>query len=115
MGKDKGIQLNDHNDPGSGGELMDLKIDPKRGVDGKIMSGLVVGKTLKQNQALILLAHPGDLKFTPALGVGIEDALLSDDFLIFRHKIREQFGRDGMQVNRLDFYAGKPFKVEAKY
>lgn len=115
MPKDKGIQLNDHNDPATGGEIMDLKIDPVRGADGKIMNGLVVGKTLKQNQALLLLAQPGDLKFAPTLGVGIEDALLSDDFLVFRHLIREHFAVDGMRVNRLDFYPGKPFKVEAVY
>lgn len=115
MPKGKGIQLNDHNDPNDTGQLMDLKVKPVRGADGKLMSGFVVGSTLEQNKALLLLAHPGDLKFSPDLGVGIEDALLGDDFLAFRHKIRENFAADGLKVTRLDFYANKPFRVDANY
>ena len=113
--KGTGIQLNDHNDPETGGETMDLKIQPVRGADGKITSGLVVGNITEQNKALILIARQGDLKFSADLGVGIEDALLGNDFLSFRHKIREHFGKDGLQVSRLDFYMGKPFRVDASY
>lgn len=110
--KDKGIQLNDSNDSG---EVMDLKINPVRGEDGKIITGIVVGNTLEQNKAMILMAHPGDFKFNPFLGVGIEDALLTDDYLEFRHRIRKSFAEDGLKITRLDFYPGKEFKIDAKY
>lgn len=106
-----GLQLNDS----GSGEAMDLKIDPKRDVDGKIISGLVLGNTLEQNKALILLAQPGDFKFRPDLGVGIEDLLLSENYLEFRHRIREHLAKDGMRVEVLELYKNKPVKIEANY
>jgi len=112
MGKGIGIQLNDTNDTG---EIMDVKIVPVRDVSGKIITGLVVGNTLEQNKALILITQPGEFKFRPDLGVGIEDLLLSNDLLEYRHKIRREFEKDGLNVSRVDLYEGKPFKVEADY
>lgn len=107
-----GIQLIDNNDQG---EVMDIKIDPKHDAQGKIVSGFVVGSTLQQNQALILLAHLGDLKFRPDMGVGIEDLLLSDDFLEFRHRVREHLTKDGLKVNTLELYPNKPVVIESEY
>lgn len=112
MGKATGIQLIDNTNDG---EVMDVKINVLRDAYNKIVTGIVVGNTLEQNKALILMAHPGDFKFNPLLGVGIEDALLSDDFLDFRHSIREHFAKDGLKVTKLDFYENKPFKVDANY
>ena len=48
----KGITLKDY----------EVVIQPHRGPDGKIISGLVIGDTLHQNQALILHLHKGELK-----------------------------------------------------
>lgn len=112
MPKDIGIQLNESDDTG---QILDLKIDIKRGVDGKIIQGVVVGNTLEQNKALILIAQPGELKFDPDLGVGFEDLLLSEDYLEFRHRIREHFAKDGLKVNNLDLYPNKPIKIDATY
>jgi len=112
MGKGTAIQLNDTNDTG---EIMDLNIAPVRDASGKIISGLVVGNTLEQNKALILINQPGELKFKADLGVGLEDLLLSDDLLEYRHKIRREFEKDGLKVTRVDLYEGKPFKVDAVY
>jgi hypothetical protein len=112
MGKPVGIQLNDSESPD---EFMDLKIHPIRDTEGKILSGLVIGDTLEQNKALILLASEGEYIFNPTLGVGIEEALLSTEYLYYRHKIRDQFFNDGLQVSRLDFYHNKPFRVDANY
>lgn len=107
-----GIQLNDNLDQG---EVMDLKIDPLRDESGKIIRGIVVGHTLEQNKALILLTHPGEFKFKPDLGVGIEDLLLSSDFLEYRHRIREQFEKDGLKVTKVDLYPNRAFNIEAQY
>lgn len=74
-------------------------IQVKRGKDGKIANGLVVGDTLRQNQALILLLHKGELKEWPAVGCGISDMLLDNDHIYWRTIIREQLEMDGQKVN----------------
>ena len=112
MPKDIGIQLNESND---NGEILDVKIEVKRDSDGKIIQGISIGKTLEQNKALILITHLGENKFNPELGVGIEDLLLSEDYLQFRHKIREHFAKDGLKVITVDLYPNKPIKIDAKY
>lgn len=112
MSKAIGIQLIDSTNDG---ELMDLKIEPVRDAEGKITSGMVIGHTLEQNKALILLTQPGEFKFRADLGVGIEDIVLDSDFLEYRHKIRSEFAKDGLRTTRIDLYPGKPFKVDASY
>ena len=37
-------------------------VKARRGADGRITEGLQVGDTLRQNQALILVLHKGELK-----------------------------------------------------
>lgn len=110
--KDKGIQLNDNNDEGT---LMDIKINPVRDASGKIVSGFTVGNTLQQNKALILILHQGELKFRPDFGVGFEDILLSEDYLEYRHKIRENYAKDGLTITELTLYENKPFSITAFY
>ncbi|MDN3671700.1 hypothetical protein QWY99_01290 [Flavobacterium branchiarum] len=107
-----GIQVNDHNDTG---DILDLKIEPVRDSSNKIVSGLVVGSTLEQNISFIMILHQGELKSNPDLGVGIEDIALSEDYLGFRHKIREHLKKDGLVVSQLDLFEGKPFKIVAEY
>ena len=74
-------------------------IQVKRGKDGKIANGFGVGDTLRQNQALILLLHKGELKEWPAVGCGISDMLLDNDPIYWRTIIREQLEMDGQKVN----------------
>lgn len=107
-----GIQYNDNND---NGEVLDLKVSVVRDASGKIVSGLVVGNTLEQNKASILIAHQGDFKFNPDLGVGLGDIVLSSDYLEYRHKIREHFSKDGLIVETLDLFENKPLKIVANY
>ena len=110
--RNKGIQLLDSND---GGEIGDLKIQVKRDASGKIVQGMIVGETLEQNIALILISHQGEFKFNPDLGVGIGDLLLSSDYLVYRHRIREHLAKDKLIVKSLDLYENKPLKIEASY
>jgi len=106
------IQLVDNNDSG---QLGDLKIEPVRDITGKITSGVVIGDVLNQNQALILTARPGDFKLYPTLGVGFQDALLSENLLEYRHAIRREFQKDGLKVTQLDVYDIKKLKIKAEY
>lgn len=110
--KDFGMQLVDHTDDG---ELMDLKVNLQHNADGLITQGLLLGNTLEQNKALILIAHPNDFKANPTLGVGIGDITLDSDLLDYRIKIREDFATDGLQVDSLDLYSTQKIKIEASY
>ncbi len=110
--KDRAIQVVDNEDEGT---ILDLKINPVRDDNGKIIQGLIIGNTLEQNKAFMLLAHAGDFKANPTLGVGIEDALLSSNLLEFRHKIREQFTKDGLKISHLDLYDLKQVTIECSY
>lgn len=110
--KSIGIQLNDNNDSG---DVLDVKINAIRDSAGKIVSGLVIGDTLEQNKAIILIAHEGQLKGNPDVGVGIGDIALSSDYLQYRHKIRAHFAKDGLVVETLDLYENKPIKIIANY
>ncbi len=110
--KNKGIQLTDSS---TGLQNIDLKIDVVRNVDGLIMQGLVVGDTMNQNQAMIIIANPGEFKFNPTLGVAINELVLDDDYLRFRHRIREHLIKDGMKVKNVNFYPNQPLEIEATY
>lgn len=110
--KSTGIQLTDNSEIG---EILDLKIKIVRDSAGMIVSGLVVGNTLEQNKTIILVAHQGELKANPDLGVGLGDILLGFDYLEFRHRIREHFAKDGLVVETVDLYENKPIKIVADY
>jgi hypothetical protein len=110
--KNKGIQVIDNSNEGT---VLDLKINPVRDSNGRIVSGLVIGETLEQNMGLILMSHMGDFKFKPDLGVGLGDIVLSTEFPEFRSKIRSHFIKDKLKVTELELYTDKPFKINAEY
>lgn len=110
--KNKGIQLADSS---TGLQAIDLKIDVVRDADGLITQGMVIGDIMNQNQALILIANPGEFKFNPTIGVSIDEILLNDDYLRMRHRIREHLEKDGMKVKEIDFSQSKPLKINASY
>ncbi|MBP4140013.1 hypothetical protein [Flavobacterium geliluteum] len=110
--KSIGIQIIDNS---LDGEVMDLKIKPVRDANGKIVSGLVIGNTLEQNKALILIGSEGDFKFRPDIGVNFGDVLLSDNLLEYRHKINEHFNKDGLKITELNLYRTDNIKIVADY
>ncbi len=110
--KGRGVQFIDNPNEG---EILGLKIQVQRDSAGKIISGFVVGNTLEQNKALLLLAQPNDLKSNPTLAVGIGDIILGSDLLEYRHKIRENFEKDGLKITSLDLYTLDKIKIEAHY
>lgn len=90
-----GIQLTDY----------DLAVDVMRDTSGKIAGGLVIGDILRQNQALILLLHKGELKSDPSVGVGISDMLLDHNLQVWKKEIREQMELDGQKVDSVQITA----------
>jgi len=81
---------------------------------GKIVQGLYVGDVTQQNTAIILLMNPGELKEQPAVGVGINNMLSDKNYLLYKHKIRQQLSADGMQVNHLEI-TGQNIEINANY
>lgn len=97
-------------------KLNNFKIDVqlKFNDEGKILSGLILGDTLRQNQALILVLHQGELKERPEVGVGIEDMLLDNDILYWRSRIREQLELDNQNVDKVRITTGG-IEIDASY
>ncbi len=62
---------------------------------------LQLGDILRQNQALLLSLHKGELKENPAIGVGISDMLLDNDPIYWRNQIKEQMEMDGQTVSKV--------------
>ncbi|MFC2530913.1 hypothetical protein [Segatella oris] len=89
-------------------------IQTHRGPDGKIISGLVIGDTLHQNQALIFHLHKGELKERPMAGCGISDMLLDNDPIYWRTLIREQLEMDRQTVTNIKITT-KSIEIDAQY
>ncbi|QHN64842.1 hypothetical protein [Bergeyella cardium] len=100
--------------PASNGDF-DLNIEVRRNSESKIISGLLLGPTLEQNIACLLIAESGDYKGNPDLGVGLRSALLGDDLLGYRHSIKEQFAKDGINIKHLNLYNLQKFEIDAEY
>lgn len=100
----------------NGIQMTDYDIDVKvlRDSSGKIVSGMVVGDILAQNQALILQLHKGELKEDPSVGVGISDMLLDSDLQNWSREIREQMELDGQTVDRI-ILTNDELRIEARY
>lgn len=97
------------------GLFYNLAINVVRNADNKILSGLVIGPTLAQNMASILIAEPGDYKTDLSLGVGLRSALMDEDLLEYRHQIKEQFAKDNLVVKHLNLYNLENFQIDAEY
>lgn len=108
--KDFGIQYTTTKDGN-----FDLDIKVLRDTSGKILSGVVLGVTMEQNMACILIAEPGDYKGNADLGVGLRSALLGEDLLEYRHLIKQQFAKDGVNIKHLDLYTLNKFSIDAEY
>ena len=106
MAKEKGIQLDNR--------TLDLKVSVERDKNGLIASGLAAGGTLRQNQALLLHLHKGEMKESPATGVGLSDALGDEGLIGWRREIALQFEADGMKVREIQMTTEK-ITIDAYY
>jgi len=92
----------------------DFDIQVVRDLEGKIVQGLYVGDITKQNIAIILYMYPGELKEQPTVGVGINNMLLDKNYLLYKHKIRQQLNAEGMRVNHLEIN-NQNIEINANY
>lgn len=100
----------------NGIQMVDYDLDIKvvNDASGRILSGLVIGDILHQNQALLLVFHKGDLKEDVSVGVGIDRMLLDEDRLTWVREIREQLEMDGQKVESVTI-DNKSIKIKASY
>ena len=94
--------------------MIDILLQP----DGDLMitaGDFTAGGATVQHQSILLVAQPGEFKQSPKTGVGIGDLLLGDNLLEYRHKIRQQFTGDGMEVKKLELYNIDDFEIDAEY
>lgn len=93
----------------------ELKIAAERDSTGKIIKGAVIGNSLYQNTGLILICRKGEFKQLPALGVGIEDMLLDNDYLEWRRKIRINLELDDQKIRSVEFSGPDNLTIDAEY
>jgi hypothetical protein len=93
----------------------ELKIAAERDITGKIIKGAVIGNSLYQNTGLILICRKGEFKQIPALGVGIEDMLLDNDYLEWRRKIRINLELDDQTIRSVEFSGPDNLTIDAEY
>jgi hypothetical protein len=92
-----------------------LRVKPERDGTGKIVAGLMIGATIHQNTGLILICRKGEFKEVPALGVGIEDVLLDNDYLEWRRRIRLNLELDSQVVKDVKFSTVDKLTIDADY
>jgi len=72
--------------------------------DLAIVNGdFVMGESTAQHQQLLMVAQRGQFKENPDRAVGIEDFINSNDIDGMLAEIRNQFTKDGMTVNQLNY------------
>lgn len=75
----------------------------------------VIDTSNQQHIGTMLKTRIGELKQFPASGVGIEDMLLGDEVIEFKHKIRKQLTDDGATVTKIDFTSKNKLTLNADY
>jgi hypothetical protein len=73
----------------------------------------VIGDSTQQHEMDLLTANEGEYKQYPATGVGIDGFLNDEDKTEMIRKIRLQFTRDGMKVEKIT--TGSGINIKAQY
>ena len=64
---------------------------------------LVIGDSNVQHQNTLLITQPGSFKESPDVGVGVENFLMDDDPAGLKDKVREEFTKDGQNVDSISY------------
>ncbi|MCM1035530.1 MAG: hypothetical protein NC038_05480 [Paludibacter sp.] len=62
---------------------------------------MVIAETTPQNQAFLLVAHKGEYKEHPLVGIGIQDLVHDHDFNAWKSEIVAQLEADGQRITGL--------------
>ena len=92
----------------------DLALDLRYDNQSRICQGVFVAETTPQNQAFLLIAHKGEFKENPNVGVGLEDITNDHQFDHWKRLITIEFERNGQHIDRLEINE-KGLTIEARY
>lgn len=94
--------------------MTDITLDTKTGDLVFINGDIAYGESTLQHQRDLLQAHPGDYRYAPTVGVGVQDFAKDDDPENMLRAIAQQFVQDGMTINKIVF-ANNKVSVDASY
>lgn len=77
--------------------------------------GVTLGDTMAQNEFVILMSQPGDIKEAPLMGAGIADMVARNDTAAMKRQIRDALKLDGMDVSAVEIKDGTLTRLEASY
>ena len=84
--------------------------------DLSIVNGdLAIGFSDNQHQEHILLAHKGEFKEFPEIGVGIHAMLDDDDYMDMLIEIKKNLEYDGMKVKNVKFDENGNLDIDGYY
>lgn len=84
--------------------------------DLKFLNGdVVIGYSDNQHQEHILIAHKGEYREFPELGVGIEQILDDDDYMSVLIEAKKNLEYDGMKINNIKLEENGNLNVEGYY
>jgi len=93
--------------------MTDILVDPDS-LDLLCQDGdLVLGDATYQHQADLLAAQEGEYKQYPTTGVGLFQFLNDEDKGAMVRRIRSEFSRDGMRIDKVT--AGTEIRIRAQY
>ena len=92
----------------------DLLLDIQHDKFGRIKQGICLGETTPQNQTFLLVAHKGEFKENPTIGVGLSDVLNDHDFNYWKRLITSELERDGQRIDLLKL-TSEGLQIEAHY
>ena len=94
--------------------MKDIALNQEK--DLKIQNGdFVMDDATLQHQEHIILAHKGEYKEQPEVGVGITDALMTEQPNAILTQIKRQLEYDGMIVAQLRFNEDESIDLDAQY
>jgi hypothetical protein len=72
------------------------------------------GESTEQHQQDLLIAHKGEFRLSPLVGVGIADILNDEGFGENLQEVQRQFEMDGMTISQMRVN-GQELEIKAEY
>ncbi|MEE3485093.1 MAG: hypothetical protein VZQ98_12320 [Bacteroidales bacterium] len=84
--------------------------------DLAVGTSIETGDTLAQNEYILMLAQPGELKENPLVGAGMADMVGSAGTADIKRRVRDAFKADGLQIKEFEMGRnGAIVRLEADY